>query len=84
MARNPTDGRCIPLFTFPPHFVWSSSFVLELKGTTNNKLYVSYPSIRSYEHKDCHEFVCQVEDFIYTYLYAYATLLLEHGLHILG
>jgi len=83
MARNPADGHCIPLFTFPHHFVFSCSFVLELKGTTN-KLYVSYPSIRSYEHKDCYEFVSQVEGFIYTYLYAYATLPLEHGLHILG
>ena len=63
--------------------MWSSSFVLELMGTTDNKLCVSYPSIRSYEHKDCHEFVCQVEGIICTYLYAFATLL-EHGLHILG
>ena len=71
-------------FHFSTPFCVELQFLLELKGTTNNKLYVSYPTIRSYEHKDCHEFVCQVEGFIYTYLYAYATLLLEHGLHILG
>lgn len=44
---------------------------------------MSKPWIRSYEHKDRREFACQLEDFIiYTCLYAYAILLVEHGLHI--